>query len=79
MVRFIPVQEMTDLSTVIVAGYHRAPAVHVVVVEQVARLGREPRGAQHGGNVAIGRALRQIADEGAAVQRPCTMNLSMPG
>ena len=45
----------------------RTPALHVVVVEQVAHLrARAARLRQHGGDDAIGRALQQIPDEGPA-------------
>ena len=45
----------------------RAPSLHVVFVEEIARLGaRAARLRQHGGDHAIGRALQQIPDEGPA-------------
>ena len=45
----------------------RPPALHVVVVEQVAHLRARPAGLrQHGGDDAIRRPLQQIPDQGAA-------------
>jgi hypothetical protein len=45
----------------------RAPALHVVVVEQIARLGtRAARLRQHGGDDTVGCALQKIPDEGPA-------------
>jgi hypothetical protein len=47
------------------------------------RTGRASRDAnrwlrQHGGDDPIGRALQQVPDEGPPMQKPSTMNLSMP-
>ena len=69
-VRYILVRNFSTCS-IVISGRRfdqlRPPALHVVVVEQVAHLGaRAARLRQHRGDDAVRRALDQVPDQGAA-------------